>query len=141
MNPSTISERLARIESAIRWMAIETDTEYVGRSVQDSVEEILNPKKKPPESDYDGSLPENCNDWGDKSPCCNAQWFVSKSTLKGTRVLCNNCGKVRNEPKKKLTLAQKFEEYRQKMGSGKGDRYWCGLARIAESHFAEVFTD
>src|ERR1035437_7536377 len=128
MNPSTISERLARIESAIRWMAIETDTEYVGRSVQDSVEEILNPKKKPPESDYDGSLPENCNDWGDKSPCCNAQWFVSKSTLKGTRVLCNNCGKVRVEVKlpknwgkmtwevkvdpelleKKLTLAQKF---------------------------------
>jgi len=43
------------------------------------------------------------NEWGDKSPCCNAQWFVSKSTLKGTRVICNNCGREKfpksDEPK------------------------------------------
>jgi hypothetical protein len=31
----------------------------------------------------------------DKSPCCNAPWAKSVSTLKGTRTICNACGKER----------------------------------------------
>ena len=33
------------------------------------------------------------------------------------------------------TLAQKFQAFREKNGSGKGDRYWKGLEAIAKSHY------
>ena len=33
------------------------------------------------------------------------------------------------------TLAQKFQAFREKNGSGKGDRYWKKLEAIAKNHY------
>lgn len=40
-------------------------------------------------------------------------------------------------PQKPLTLAQKFQEWRQKCATGSGSHYWEGLAKIAEQHYTE----
>jgi uncharacterized protein YdeI (YjbR/CyaY-like superfamily) len=73
--PTELSDKLDRIESAIRFIAMGENS-----SVLTVVDEILNPKKP-------------------------------------------------------LTLAQKFEDYRSKQKHGKGFQYWRGLEKIAEDHY------